>query len=48
MSNDPDESEIEVFRKFVAKLTSLQKQLDRSYNDDKFIGDRIITAVDIP
>lgn len=47
MSNDSDESKLEVFRKFVAKLMSLQKQLAQSHHDDRFLKDRLMTAADI-
>lgn len=48
MAKSPKESEVSVFRTFVAKLMSLQKQLDPSYHDDSFLRDRLLTAVDLP
>lgn len=45
---DPESSEAAVFRTFVAKLTSLQKQLDTPYHTDNFLRDRLLTAVDLP
>lgn len=48
MAEEPDESEVTIFRKFVAKLTSLQNQLDPTYQTDQFLRDRLLTAVDIP
>lgn len=47
MSDSPEELEVCVFRRFVAVLTSLQKQLDITYHDEKFLRDRLLTAVDI-
>lgn len=41
-------SEVDVFRKFTAKIMSSQKQLDSSYNSDQYLRDRILLAVDIP
>lgn len=48
VSKDLDASDIEVFRKFVAELMSLQDQLDQRHHDGKFLRDRLTTAVDIP
>ena len=48
MNEEPDESEVTIFRKFTASLMSLQNQLDDSYHDDQFLRDRLLTAVDIP
>lgn len=48
MTDEPEESEVEIFRKFVAKMISLQKQLDDVYHADHFLRDRLLTAVDIP
>lgn len=48
MGEKPDDYEITVFRSFVAKLISLQKQRDESYNGDRYIRDRLLTAVDMP
>lgn len=39
---------VQVFRKFFAKLMSLQKQLAPPYHTDSFLGDRLITAIGIP
>lgn len=47
-ASSPEFSVGAVFRKFVAKLTSLQKQLDFGYHDDKFLKNWLITAVDFP
>lgn len=46
LSNSPGESEVEVFRMFFDKLMTLQKQMDRSYDDDIFIRDRRMTGID--
>lgn len=48
MSKRPDDSEVAVFRDFVARLMALQKQLDTSYHADRFLRDRLLTAVDLP
>lgn len=39
---------VEIFREFVAKLMSLQKQMDASSHDDYSLRDRLMTAVDLP
>lgn len=46
--NHLDHSEVEVLRKFLAQIILLQKKLDVSYQNDKFLPDRLITVVDIP
>lgn len=46
MTNTSD-SELEVFRIFVAKLMSLLKEIDPSYHSTKIIRDRFMTAADI-
>lgn len=46
--NSSNESEVEVFKKFVAKLMSLPQQLVSSYHDDKFSRDVPMTEADIP
>lgn len=48
IGKEPDESEVTVFHKFVSDLISLQKQLDVSYHDDRFLRDRLLAAVDLP
>lgn len=45
--NNPNESDVEAFWKIVAKLISLQKQLDHSYYSDKFPRDRLVNALNI-
>ena len=37
MSDDPTSSEVAVFRKFMARLGSLQRQLDTHYQTDSFL-----------
>lgn len=48
MSAAPTQSEAAVIRTFVAKLMSLQKRLDMSYQSDSFLRDRLLTATDVP
>lgn len=48
VSNNPDTSEVEILRRFVARLMSLQKQLTRVITTTKFLRDPLMTAVDIP
>lgn len=45
--NKPNESEIVVFRIFVARLKSSQNQLDDSYHWCKYLLGRLLNAVDI-
>lgn len=45
---NPNDSHVEVFQKLFAKFISLQKQNKLSCHGDKFLKDRIMTAVDIP
>lgn len=47
-ANSPESPEVEVFRKYVAKLISIKRQLDLGYHDDKGLKHRLVTAVDIP
>ena len=44
----PEESEVTIFRSFVDKLMSLQYQLHEDYHTDRYLRDRLMTAVDIP
>lgn len=48
MGRDGLSNEVEVFRKFTAKLMSLQKQVDPSYHSDQYLRDRLLSDVDIP
>lgn len=45
LNKHPNESEVDVFRKFVAKLTSLQQQLDTRYHGDHYLRDRLLNVV---
>ena len=45
--DNPDESEVSTFRSFVDKLMSLQHQLHKDYHTDRYLRDRLMTAVDI-
>ena len=47
MTESPEETEVSIFRKFVATLTTLQKQLEVTYHADRFLRDRLLKAVDI-
>lgn len=47
MAERPAESGVSVFKSFVAKLMSLQQQLDTLYHSDGFLLDFLITAVDV-
>ena len=46
MEKAPDKSEIDVFRSFSFKLTTLQKQLSTHYHHDDFLRAQYITSVD--
>lgn len=46
MSETPTDSEVTVFRKFVAKLMTLQN-LDCTYHTNQFFLDHLMTAIDI-
>ena len=48
MELDPNASEISVYRNFVAKVMSTQKQLDASYHGDQYLRDQLMTSIDIP
>lgn len=48
MSRNPGESEVVVFRKFVSRLMSLQKELRPNYHSDDILRDRLLTALNIP
>lgn len=47
MDKAPEQAEVDVFRTFVEKLTSIQQQLDSRYHCDHFLRDRLLTAVDL-
>lgn len=44
----PNEAEVSVFRGFVTRMISIQKHLNNSYHGDRFLRDRLLTAVYIP
>lgn len=48
MAHRLDDSEVAIFRSFVAKLMSLQKQLDELCRGYHYLQDRLFTAEDIP
>lgn len=48
MRNDPEKSELQVFRQFTNKLSRLQQQLDTIYHNDTFLRDQLIISTDIP
>lgn len=48
MAQEPTESEVKVFRKFVAKLMTLQNQEDTTYHTYHFLGDSLLTAIYLP
>lgn len=47
MEERPDGSQMEVFRKFAERLMGLQHQLQRDYHPDRYLRDRLMSAVDI-
>lgn len=47
MANDPDKSELELFRAFTAKLLAVKKHLYQKYHDDAFLRDRRLTEIGI-
>lgn len=47
MHEKTNDSEIEFFRLFVARLMDVQKQLDKSYHGDQYVLDMFSTAVNI-
>lgn len=48
MQSTPTKSEVNSFRKFSERMMSIQRQLDATYHDDKYLLDRLLTAMDIP
>lgn len=47
MTEDPTDTEVNVFRNFFAKLSSLKNQLHPTYHNERFLRYRILTGVDI-
>lgn len=48
MEKDTDPSEVGIFRKFAARLSVLQNEMDVIYHTYPFLSDRLLSAVDIP
>ena len=48
MRNNPDQSEVQVFRDLVDKFTSIQRELHLAYRNDRFSRDHLIIGADIP
>lgn len=48
MSLSPDSREVSTFRKFVARLRSLEKKLNPNYHSDENLVERLFYAVEIP
>lgn len=48
LTHEQDESEVTVFPKCISSLMSLQTQLNSLYHDDRYLRDRLLTAIDIP
>ena len=48
MRNQPERSEVEVFKSMCRLLSTTQRQLHESYHKDRFLKDQIVIAVDIP
>lgn len=47
MRQQPEKSELQVFREFCDNLSSLQRQLHSSYHNDLFLRDQLMVAADI-
>jgi hypothetical protein len=48
MRNEPERSEVEVFKSMCRLLSTTQRQLHESYHNDRFLKDQIVISVDIP
>ena len=48
MRNNPDKSELEVFREVSDNLTRVQHQLHKDYHHDRFLRDQLLRAADLP
>lgn len=48
MDDEPTETEVTMFRRFLAKLMTLQNRLGSTYHTDQLIKDRQMKAIDIP
>ena len=47
MRQQPEKSELQVFREFCDNLSSIQRQLHSSYHNDLFLRDQLMVAADI-
>lgn len=45
MADEPTETDVMLFRRFVSKLMTLQNQLDSTYHTDQFLRHRVMTAI---
>ena len=48
MGEEPNSSEVNVFREFVAKVMRVHDQLDSTYHGDRMLRDQLMTSIDIP
>jgi hypothetical protein len=48
MRNEPDNSEVEVFKNICRVCSTTQRQLHESFHDDRFLNDQIFIAVEVP
>lgn len=48
MRKIPNDPKVHVFNKFVAPRKGLQKKLYKDYHHDRYLRDRLITAIDFP
>lgn len=48
MSKKPDSYDAEIFRTFLARFMSLQKQLNPNYNIDEILRDLLLSSVELP
>lgn len=48
MESKPETLEMKVYKSFVGKVMSIQKQLDSSYHGYRYLRDQLMTAIDIP
>ena len=48
MRENPDKSELQVFRGMITKLSKLQRQLSKEYRNDLFLRDQIVISTDVP
>lgn len=48
LEEQPDESQMAGFRKFDAQLRSVQHQFQMDYHTDLYLGNRLMSAIDVP